>query len=244
MENQEIVVEADLSKHSYAIAVPCYEGKIVAETALSLCSLSHNLTARKVKHAFLIVRAGALIDAVRNELFDRFLHETPECDTIILIDADIEFSWEDAERLLVFSDMYPVVSGTYSGRIDPPKFVVNVMDNKLNEHGLLPHGGTGLGFTAVTRAALESLKVEEYHTLEKPEKKIKEFCRTGRNSETGLYVGEDVFFFKKCLEAGIQPYIDPGISLKHHGTKVYDFPFKNAIHQILGEKKWASNAVK
>lgn len=224
-------VEVDLSEHSYAIAVPCYEGKIQAETALSLVQLSGNLTAQGIKHCFLMIRGGALIDAVRNELTERFLHQT-ECDTMICVDADIEFTWEGFQRLAVFSHHYPIVAGAYPGRIDPPKFIVNYKGNELNEHGLLPINGTGFGFVAIQRKVFEGMKPDTYEVEGQEPRKA--FFRT--TLENGRYIGEDVYFFRRAEEAGFEAFIDPGIDLIHHGSKAYDYKFRDAIHQILGDK--------
>lgn len=228
-------IGTDLATHKYMFAIPAYEGKLQVETALSCLSLSGKLTQSGVPHCFNIIRGSALIDAARNEIVHRFLNES-ECDTLICIDADIEFSWEAMERLLVFSDKYPIVAGVYCSRQDnPPKFVVNVLKNELNEHGLLPVQGMGFGFVAIQRQVFEKLKeITPVYFDELLKKDTYAFFRTGQICpEKNNYIGEDVWFFKQAVKAGFTPYVDPGIELIHHGYKAYNFQFKDSVHQVL-----------
>lgn len=226
-------LSSDLSKHKYMFAIPAYEGKLQAETALSCLSIAGKLTQQTVSHCFNIVRGGALIDAVRNEIIHRFLHET-ECDTLICIDADIEFEWASMERLLVFSHHYPIVAGAYCGRQDPPKFVITPTSKELNEHGLMSVSGMGFGFVAVQRKCLEEMAkdtIEYYDDVAK--KDIKAFFRTGQIGERRQYIGEDVWFFKEAIRMGFTPMLDPGIKLKHHGSKVYEYQLQDYVDQLL-----------
>lgn len=222
-------ISVDLSAHRYAIAIPCYEGKIQVETCTSLLSTTYKFNQHQIGHAFLIIRGGALIADVRNELCHRFLHET-DADTLICIDADIEWDWEALERLLVFSTLYPVVAGIYPARVEPTKFIVNHRERKLNEHGLLPIEGCGMGFVAIQRKCLEGMKTNEYDHRDY-DKPVKQFFAT--TIEDRKPIGEDVFFFRRATEQGFECMADPGINLKHHGTKVYDAKLGDYIHQIL-----------
>jgi hypothetical protein len=190
----------------------------------------------KIPHAFLVIRGGALIHDVRNELAHRFLHKT-DCDTLICIDADIEWDWEAMLRLLVMSHNYPIVAGCYPSRVDPVKFIVNHTKDELNEHGLLECNGIGAGFIAIQRRVLEQMQVPEYehNDYEQP---VKAFFQVGlqksKQDPTKLKpVGEDVWFFREAYKQGFPCMVDPAISLKHHGTKVYDYQFKDYVHQVL-----------
>ena len=66
------MVEANLAEHEYFIAIPAYDGKICAETCSSLLGVSGFLGFNQISHQLKIIRSGALIDAVRNELFHAF----------------------------------------------------------------------------------------------------------------------------------------------------------------------------
>lgn len=228
-------IAADLTSHKYAFAIPCYEGKLVTETALSLLDTSGKFCSMQIPHAFLVIRGGALIHDVRNELTHRFLHKT-DCDTMICIDSDIEWDWDAILRLMVMSEHYPIVAGCYPSRVDPVKFIVNHTKSELNEHGLLECNGIGMGFVAIQRKVFEQMKVPQYEH-DGYEQPVKAFFQVGLQKSPGKKklrpVGEDVWFFREAHKQGFPCYVDPAISLKHHGTKVYDYQFKDYVQQIL-----------
>lgn len=222
-------ITAELTSHKYAIAIPCYEGKIQTETALSLLDTSGKLTSMNIPHAFIVIRGGALIHDVRNELTHRFLHKT-DCDTLICIDADIQWDWEAFLRLAVLSEKYPIVAGCYPSRMDPVKFIVNHTKDKLNEHGLLECNGIGMGFVAIQRQVFEKMEVPTYKHKEY-DQRMKAFFQVGIQDDTP--VGEDVWFFREAYKQGFPCMVDPAINLVHHGQKAYDYKFQDYVHQIL-----------
>lgn len=222
-------IKADLTSHKYAIAIPCYEGKIQTETALSLLDTSGKLVKMGIAHAHIVIRGGALIHDVRNELVHRFLHLT-DCDTLICIDADIQWSWDDMLRLMVLSESYPIVAGSYPARLDPVKFIVNNTKDELNEHGLLECNGIGMGFVAIQRRVFEEMVVEDFDSDSYPEP-IKYFFQVGIQNRKP--VGEDVWFLRDAYKQGFPTMVDPAICLVHHGQKAYDYKFQDYVHQIL-----------
>lgn len=230
-------IEIDLSRSKYCFAIPAYDGKLCLETHTSMLNTTNKLTQMGVPWCAISLRGCALVDSARNQLFHKFLHET-DADILVFIDADISWDWESMERLLVWSNLYPCIAGVYCSRIDPPKFTVNVVKQKLNEHGLLQIEGVGLGFTAITRSALEYLNVPQYEdkAYDKP---LKQFCKVGLRN--GKYIGEDIDFFMTLHEQGIPSYADPGIELKHHGNKTYSYQFKDYISEIIGENNGLSS---
>jgi len=228
-------ISASLDKHKYAFAIPCYEGKIQTETTLSLLDTSGRFSNLRIPHSFLIIRGGALIHDVRNELVHRFLHLT-DCDTLICIDADIQWDWDALLRLLVMSENYPIVAGCYPSRVDPVKFIVNNTTDRLNEHGLLECDGIGMGFVAIQRQVFEKMKVPAYEHS-KYDKPVKAFFQLGlqkrENDKIAKPVGEDVWFFREAYKQGFPCMVDPAISLIHHGSKAYDYQFKDYVKEIL-----------
>jgi hypothetical protein len=230
---KEIMLTANLCEHTYSFAMPAYDGKICMETSLSILDSCAQLAKGGVGFSFNFIRSGALIDATRNELIYRFLNET-KADTLICIDADIVFSFEMLKRLLIYSHHYPIVTGAYTGKADVPKFIVTVADNKLNKDGLLPVNSLGFGFVAIQRKALEQMAplLDSYY-MKDFGTDIKAYFRL--LIENGQYVGEDIYFFNKAVEAGIQPMLDPMIELGHMGIKQYNTPFKAVLPQLLKE---------
>ena len=215
-------LEANLSSHKYAIAIPAYDGKVCAETTTSLLDVVGNLAYHGISSKCRIVRSGALIDQVRNQIADWFLNET-DADTLICIDSDMVFDWNTMQRLLVYSSHYPLVAGAYNSKQEPPKFIVTVSTTVPAENGLVPVDSLGFGFVAIKREVFEGMKnvVESYKDEQKT---LHAFFRLDLTN--GVYRGEDIYFFDKAREAGFQAYVDPMIELGHVGIKVYNTPFK------------------
>jgi hypothetical protein len=230
---ENLLIEANLCEHHYAFAIPCYDGKIFTETTVSLLESSSQLAMNQVSHQFIMLRGGALIDAVRNELIHRFLTMT-KADTLICIDADITFSFDMMKRLLVYSHHYPIVCGAYTSKTEDPRFIITTADNKLDENGLLPIKSMGFGFVAIQRQVLEDMKpfLDTYHMKEYGTDVHAYFRLLIENNK---YTGEDIYFFNKAREAGFQPMLDPQIELGHLGTKHYTTPFKAVLNQIITE---------
>ncbi len=225
------MLKANLCEHTYSFATPAYDGKICAETTVSMLDSAANLAKGGVGYNFIIIRSGALIDSVRNEIIHKFLHET-HSDTLICIDSDIVFTWEMMKRLLIYSASYPLVAGAYTSKTDTPKFIVTVTEPKLNEHGLLPVDALGFGFVAIQRKALEQMApyLDSYY-MKEFSSDVKAYFRL--EIKDGQYIGEDIYFFNKAREAGIQPMLDPLIELGHIGIKQYNTPFKAVLPSVL-----------
>jgi hypothetical protein len=194
---------------------------------------SGKLTKMGVPHAFIVIRGGALIHDVRNELVHRFMNLSG-CDTMICIDADIQWDWDSFLRLLVLSAHYPIVAGVYPCRTEPVKFIVNNKTDKLNEHGLLECDGVGMGFVAIQRQVFEKMEAPEYDHKDYPEP-LKAFFQVGLQNRKP--VGEDVWFFREAYKQGFPCMIDPAINLIHHGQKAYDYKFQDYVHQILKQEE-------
>lgn len=224
------MIETDLLQHKYMLAMPCYDGKMALQTATSLLDTVLNFTKKGIQFEFMLLPNGTLIDAARNELAHAFLESS--CDTMICLDADMSWTWEMLERLLVFSGHYPIVLGTYQCKTDDVKFIVAPEHYEFNQYGLLPVKHAGFGFVALQKQVLELMKnsVESYYDKNKG-KNFKAFFRT--EIKDGEYIGEDVYFFHKAKEVGFQPMLDPMISLGHVGTKEYNTPFHIALQQQL-----------
>jgi len=231
-----VEIEADLTKSSYCIAVPCYDEVIAAPTCMSLLETTIKLTELNVKHSFVVIRGGALIHQVRNEITHKFLHET-DCDTMICIDSDVSWEWEAMQRLLVFSQLHPIVAGVYPMRKDPPGFFVNGYGGleSMNEQGLLTSRGTGMGFVAITRKAFEQIPAPTYFSPQYPEKPMKAYFQCGIVDNRSL--GEDIWFFEEANKAGIPTMLDPGIELLHHGKKTYDYKFRDSLSNLNSDRR-------
>ena len=220
-------IQADLTKHKYMIAMPCYDGVAHITTVNSLIETAGCLTKLRVPFQCNMIRGGALIDAVRNELSLTFLES--DCDTIIWVDSDISWEWADFERLLVMSEHHPIVCGAYTSKVDPPKFLITFDSMEYNESGLLPITSMGFGFVAIKREVFTKLQetTPTYYDKNKG-KDIPAFFRI--MLENGQYIGEDIHFFFEAKKAGFQAWLDPEIKLAHTGLKTFDTPLSKVLY--------------
>lgn len=223
-------MEVNLKDKSYAFAMPCYDGKMVMDTAVNLIEASGVLGRHNVSFSLLINASGSLIDAARNDLVHRFLTTTQD-DVLVLIDSDVTFKFDGLARLLAYSHKYPIVCGAYPTKEERSKFLINYAGPHQNADGLIPVDSMGIGFTAITREALVQMQpyLSKYR-FQKDSELAYAYFRLLIEDEK--YIGEDIYFFNKAREAGIQPMLDPYIDLGHVGNKLYNTHFK----AILGDK--------
>lgn len=232
-------MQFDLSKQSYCFAIPAYEGEIRVETQMSLLGVSTKLSSMGVAHSFAIIKGGALIHNVRNELVYKFLNQS-DCDTMVWIDADVGFEFEAFARLAAWSSLYPIVAGVYPSRTDPPTFFVNHLGEGYNEHGLIKVNGTGMGFVAIQRQVFEKMKVLQYRSKAYPTP-LRAYFQMDYVPTEEMYEGEvvmksqgeDIWFFQEAFKQGFPTYVDPKINLTHTGPKTFDGRLQDCISQII-----------
>lgn len=221
-------LEADLSQHKYMLAMPCYDSKVNTLTVNSLLSSTMAMSKLGINYQVSMLNSGTLIDASRNELADAFLKS--DCDTLVCLDSDMTWTWEELSKLLVTSHYYPVVAGAYTAKVDCPKFYVGLTDTPLNEHGLLKINHIGMGFVAIKKSVFEKLKrITHTYLHHANHQKYHAFFRL--TIENGKYVGEDVYFFNRLKDIGIPAYLVPNIKLGHVGLKEYNTPFETALNK-------------
>jgi len=230
-------VECDLSKLGGVVfAIPCYDGKVPVEVMQSLINTLDECKRRGIRVAYVYERGNALIDACRNRLAHKFLQQEGY-QKLVFIDADITWTWESMERLLVWASMYPVVSGVYCTKQNPPKFFVNPVYTEcgkvvVNEYGLVRHAGLGLGFTCIDRTVFERLSKSTPKYLDRGETYTQYFAC---GIVDGRYYGEDIWFFRKWQENGGECWLDPEIELKHIGHHTYEHQFKHSYAGFIAQ---------
>lgn len=220
-------MEIDLRTKSYVFAMPCYDGKLCVDTAVGMLQTVSELSVGGVKCQYILNASGSLIDAARNDLVHRFLNTTTD-DVLVFIDSDISFDFGAMRQLLALSHLHPIVSGAYPIKSETDKpFLINLTSNKQLDNGLFAIDSIGIGFTAITREALVQMQpvLEKYSIHSSTD--VYAYFRL--MIENGKYIGEDIYFFNKAREAGLQPMLDPSIELGHVGTKVYNTTFKSIL---------------
>ena len=169
---------------------------------------------------------GPYLDNGRNEVVGSFLNQPELGDWLLFVDDDIEFSPSDVEELASIADheTAPVVSGVYVSPLkehgnSPIAFRrdENMQHIPLNLEAVaqtdevLPIDSAGAGFLLLSRPLLERMM----HLFGSPDPW---FC------EPTLYQrrhGEDLGFFLRVRDMGIQPLLHCGVKLGHIKTAKY-----------------------
>lgn len=179
----------------------------------------------------------------RNAIIHKFLSD-PQYTDLFMLDRDIS---ADPGAMVRFMD-HPVdlVSGVYLQKHDPPVFQIRPFEEgggfeRDPEHGLVKHGGHGLGFTRASRYACK--RIVDFISHEMPDswygdpllpgERVWPVCQMG--FATNLPINEDMWFFAAAKSAGLVPWADPDLTLCHAGNK--DFVGNFAETARLGRPK-------
>ncbi len=216
----------DISGLSVHVGVPA--GEVMSTfTSLCLIDLACLFQSKGLRFEIKIEISSCYVERARNFVADNFLKSG--CDRLLMIDSDMVFKPADVVRLLALSTVLDVVSAAYTIRGEPCTYIVSMPEKvSHNEFGCMPHGGMGLGFTVVSRQAMQTLAdVAPLTTFAERPKPIPAIFRNSVNN--GVFTGEDMNFFADLRTNGYQPWVDPLIDLGHRGFKEYRGNFREAI---------------
>jgi len=144
---------------SILICTPCYGGQATVPYMRSILSLQESLLASEVPHDFLFTSNESLIQRARNTSVATFLKTDYE--SLMFIDADIEFSAEDVAKLWNLD--VPVAVGAYSMK-RPDKPVSAWKDGRLVDldelSGLTEVDYAGTGFMLIKRQVFVAMQAQ------------------------------------------------------------------------------------
>lgn len=194
-------------------------------TVMSLFCTGAACRERGITMQLEMVMGSSIVSWARDELIESFLASA--CNVLFLIDSDMVWKPEQFIRLLVLSQLYPVVCAPYPAKKDPPTFFIKYDEAnppKPGELGLMEIHGTGLGFAAVRREVIEALVAKAPRVVnDVTGREMAEVHRLDsvHNGDRRSRRGEDIAFFADIREAGYKVMLDPSIILGHVGRKVY-----------------------
>ena len=203
-------------------------------TVRSLVATFNACNKRGIKITLDMVANSSVIQWARDEGIDHFLKS--QCNVLFMVDSDMVWEPEQFIRLLVLSQLRPVVCAAYPAKRDPTAFFLLYDQSKdiwasADELGLLDIQGVGLGFTVIRREVIEKVA--------KKAKRVKDAI-SGRemasmfridSTKDGDRRGEDIAFFADIRNAGYKVLLDPSIDLGHVGRKVYRGSIRDALKQ-------------
>lgn len=190
---------------------------------------------------FLYSSCSKPLDLARNNIVLEALSQN-ESDYILFLDTDMVFDKNLLKKLLAHKK--EVVSALYFTKYYPyeataRKFLFNtgmVTFQKYQDiplkSGLVP-SASGLGACLIEASVFDK--------IDHPYFKF-EFADHGKEGGLGIKTGEDIYFFRKVIQAGITPYVDTDIILRHLGG--VGSGLESFEHGIKKEAKRAEEANK
>lgn len=193
-------------------AIPAYDGKVCAATARALIDEQAVAGAAGVELRVAFLPGCSLITHARNQLAHDFMES--DCDRLVFIDADV--SWEPGSVCKLAAHDKDFVGGAYRFKADDEGYPVGWLDNPelWAEDGLLEVASLPGGFLCLTRHVFE--------TLADPDRLYQHHQFTGFGYfhapiTGGRLYGEDTAFCADWRAKGGKVWLDPELSLSHHG---------------------------
>ncbi len=187
------------------------------------------------------------VEVARNILCTQFLQNSSAGD-LFFIDDDVG-GWPPQKVLQFLNRPEPVICGVPPFKQDSPNYPVQIM--LVDEHGRYdPMGPTGkvqerdglyrvsqipMGFCRIKRHVIEHFAAQSatYAWAQEGGKMLTVFDIFRKGPRDGEYVGEDMMFAQRCIDDGIEMWVDPDIDFRHRGSKSWDGNFKPSLDAFL-----------
>jgi hypothetical protein len=187
---------------SVTIVMPLY-GHVAPVVVVGLTALLQH-SYRQSLVGDVLFSEGALVDEARNHLVRQAFENNPEVTHLMWLDSDILPPADAVERLLAHDRQ--VVGGIYHQKEHPHHPLVydldpyRLVESSFSGGDLRKVGGLGLG-CALVRAEVYQRMSQHYRDI--------------RWYELSHGVGEDVHFFERCRQIGVEIWLDPTVRCGH-----------------------------
>ena len=195
--------------HRLAICIPCRD-TMHSACAFSLYNLSKFLTESNIEHK-LFLSPGTLIANQRHELVKSA--QEWNATHVMFIDSDIEFEPQHVINLIEFDE--DIVAAAYSKRVEPIITTAWHSIDDWNSHVCIEEQTTShikvaavaLGFCLIKMSVFDQIKLPWFQL----------------GFYKNQYTGEDIEFFRKCGEIGLDIWLDiqTTCEIGHLGTKKF-----------------------
>lgn len=219
-------------------AVPCYNGMITENTFMSFIKFSNVARQLGLEWSIETTVNESLISRARNTLIAKFLAQE-EKTHLMFIDSDI--GWEPWHLLVLANRKADVVSGLYSMKTLPVRWVVNTLENAdQGPDGLVEVGRAGSGFMLIARDVFTKLaqhpEVKPYANDTGLDPEIDKHLRTYFDTavRNNRYYSEDWTFCENWRQLGGKVWVDTRVLLNHNGNFVYSATSQDQLTGILG----------
>lgn len=214
------------------IGTPAYTGAVDVRYADSLVA-SMKLCALSDMELFPVYWPGeALVQRARDALFQLAV-EAP-VDDLVFIDSDQ--GWDAPDLLKLLRHPVDVVGAAVRKKSDDEQYNVVMRSEVIDQAtGLLIVESIGTGFLRLSRRALDAMwaSCPAYTDKRQP-------CRSvfpvGIDPVTKELVGEDTALCRAYGSLGFRVHLDPSITVRHVGTKVYEGDFAAFLKRVQSER--------
>lgn len=207
------------------IATPCYGNAVTRPYFESMWNLKETLTELNVAHKLYTLGNESDVHRARNNCVDWFLNET-DLSHLFFIDADIEFTPDDAGKIWSMHTFASVASGCYRMKTPSSPFAAWVGGKLIDDLDLFGENPVkvdyaGNGFLMIHRDVFAAIKKGgDVHLYENSDGRIE--YDYFRSEVVGMVqLPEDYNFCRLCKDAGFDIWMDPTVRLTHWGQIGY-----------------------
>ncbi len=230
------------------LATPCFTGKVDYKFCMSVAQGVALLRERGFAVNHLFHADLQFVEVARNLIVKRFLERHPDATDLFFIDDDVGFP---PHKLIEFVERpEPVLAGVYPLKtpIGKPmcwpvslftEACVGEGDDKTDrrlmvQNGLIRAHQVPAGFLRIKRHVLERMADNaQIYGFEDNGSLVTVFEIFERGRVDGEFRGEDTWFCRKCVEMGIEIWVDPDIAFEHAGSMRWTGNFSEEVGRLL-----------
>jgi hypothetical protein len=221
------------------LAMPCHNGLVTETSFGSFIKFSNAARQFGIEWSIETVTNEQVPARARNTLAAKFLSQE---DKSHLMFIDSENGWEPWHLLVLLNRKVDVISGLYSTKTIPIRWVVNVLDNaEEGPDGLHEVARTGAGFMLIKRDVFSKLDnhpdVVQYSNDTAAPAEHDKYLRTYFNAgvKNGVFNNEDWNFCDNWRSVGGKVYVDKRVMLSHRGGFSYSAQLQDVLITTLGQ---------
>lgn len=198
------------------VALPCYDGKVHVETARSLLNEQTIAQAAGLEFKAVFLPGCSLITMARNQCVQDFLDS--DADRLVFVDSDV--SWEPGSLIRLASHDVDFVGGAYRLKQEPEGYPVGWLEKAElwadPDTGLLEVESVPGGFLCLKRSVFDQFR-DHHGDRSYSHYQFSGYSYFDAPYMNGRLYGEDAFFCHFWRQAGGKVWLDPELSLSHHG---------------------------
>lgn len=214
---------------SILIGLPCYGGVVSDKTTNALFKLGKQFVRNNIDHGILTLANESLISRGRSRIANFFINNT-EFEYLFFLDSDVGFEADDVLKLLNYNK--EMVCGAYPMKTIPLKWNFTITEPKQREGDLVAIDKIGIGFSLIHRNVfiriakqypeLKYIPTNESTTHNPTEQEYDNSYHYFHEMRQGdIYLPEDLSFFTRARNVGMQAWMDTSINLCHVGSHVF-----------------------